>query len=133
MSTKNTSAPSRGSRDAMAARILPLVLAAAVALLGIGSATGSLSHLRGMVLGAQADAQIYGIVASFDPTAWDECFGGPMGALMPAPIGPANQPDTFDAENALGASGKFDGLDDSDDPELAGDDTDTPEERLEIA
>lgn len=74
--------------DVLAARIVPLAIAAMVALIGALTATGAFSDVRDAIQNtpSNSDAGFYEAVYEIDPTLWDDCFKGPLEAFMPGAI-----------------------------------------------
>ena len=76
------------ANDVLAARIVPLVIFCAFALIGILTTTGAFSDFRDAIQNSPSndDAGFYEAVYERDPAMWDECFDGPLSAFMPGAI-----------------------------------------------
>ena len=86
--TNETPATVSFAGDVLAARIVPLVIAAMVALVGAFTATGAFSDFRDFIQNTPSnnDAGFYEAVYEIDPTLWDDCYGGPLDNFMPGAI-----------------------------------------------
>ena len=86
--TNETPATVSFAGDVLAARIVPLVIAAMVALVGALTATGAFSDFRDFIQNTPSnnDAGFYEAVYEIDPTIWDDCYGGPLEDFMPGAI-----------------------------------------------
>lgn len=86
--TNETPATVSFAGDVLAARIVPLVIAAMVALVGALTATGAFSDFRDFIQNTPSnnDAGFYEAVYEIDSTIWDDCYGGPLEDFMPGAI-----------------------------------------------
>lgn len=86
--TNETPATVSFAGDVLAARIVPLVIAAMVALVGALTATGAFSDFRDFIQNTPSnnDAGFYEAVYEIDPTIWDDCYGGPLEDFIPGAI-----------------------------------------------
>lgn len=93
---KNAVSPAHA--DALAGRIAPIIIAALVLAFALGG--GALQSLRCELLaegGVSIDSRIAGFIST---PYWEECFGGPLGAFMPAPISTAEYEAQLEGEDA---------------------------------
>lgn len=116
--------------DVLAARIAPLAIAAMVALVALLTATGAFSDVRDAIKNTPSndDAGFYQTICNhYGEAVWNDCYGGPLGALMPGAI------DTSKA-GALLASGTTGGGDEAAEVnEASGDAGETAPDQAETA
>ena len=75
--------------DVLAARIAPLAIAAMVALVALLTATGAFSDVRDAIKNTPSndDVGFYQAICNhYGEAVWNDCYGGPLEALMPGAI-----------------------------------------------
>ena len=115
--------------DVLAARIAPLAIAAMVALVALLTATGAFSDVRDAIKNTPSndDAGFYqAIYNRYGEAVWNDCYGGPLEALMPGAI------DTSKA-GALLASGATGGAEAAEADEASGETSQAAPDQVETA